>query len=262
MNLYELSNRFWQENEYEPFSVSEVALYFYLLHRANSRRWQMPLRCPTTMICCHLKTTRQNIIKAREALRRRGFLSFTPGKGKDAPSLYTIVGNPDTVLSAPLTDELSVELSGQLSDKMTNELTGELPHELSDKVTVYNNKDKEIDKDIHNNNNKAGDKINEKVGLGELEQRFISDTDWQQSLLPLLSDKERPKIEYYIHEFFQSLKMRGFENREEKDCRNHFYNWLKKQKTNSNGTDKQSNKDRRRGTGVPAASPEDYEGAF
>lgn len=38
MNLYELSNRFWQENEYEPFSVSEVALYFYLLHRANSRR--------------------------------------------------------------------------------------------------------------------------------------------------------------------------------------------------------------------------------
>lgn len=257
MNLYELSNRFWQENEYEPFSVSEVALYFYLLHRANSRRWQMPLRCPTTMICCHLKTTRQNIIKAREALRRRGFLSFTPGKGKDAPSLYTIVGNPDP-LSAPLSDKLS----GQLSDKMTNELTGELPHELSDKVTVYNNKDKEIDKDIHNNNNKAGDKINEKVGLGELEQRFISDTDWQQSLLPLLSDKERPKIEYYIHEFFQSLKMRGFENREEKDCRNHFYNWLKKQKTNSNGTDKQSNKDRRRGTGVPAASPEDYEGAF
>lgn len=138
MNLYELSNRFWQENEYEPFSVSEVALYFYLLHRANSRRWQMPLRCPTTMICCHLKTTRQNIIKAREALRRRGFLSFTPGKGKDAPSLYTIVGNPDP-LSAPLSDELS----GQLSDKMTNELTGELPHELSDKVTVYNNKDRD-----------------------------------------------------------------------------------------------------------------------
>ena len=258
MNLYELSNRFWQENEYEPFSVSEVALYFYLLHRANSRRWQMPMQCPTTMINCHLKTTRQNIVKAREALRRRGFLSFTPSKGKDAPSLYTIVMNPDTVLSAPLTDELSVELSGQLSDKITDESTGELTHALSDKTTVYNNKDK----DIHNNNNKAGDKINEKIGLGELEQRFISDTDWQQSLLPLLSDNDQSKIEHYIHEFFQSLKMRGFENREEKDCRNHFYNWLRKQKTNSNGTDKQLYNDRRRGIGVPAASPEDYEGAF
>ena len=255
MNLYELSNRFWQENEYEPFSVSEVALYFYLLHRANSRRWQMPMQCPTAMICCHLKTSRQNIVKSRESLRRRGFLSFTPGKGKDAPSLYTIVGIPDP-LSAPLSDELS----GQLSDKITDESTGELTHALSDKTTVYNNKDKDID--IHNNNNKAGDKINEKIGLGELEQRFISDTDWQQSLLPLLSDNDQSKIEHYIHEFFQSLKMRGFENREEKDCRNHFYNWLKKQKMNSNGTDKQSNKDRRRGTGVPAASPEDYEGAF
>ena len=123
----------------------------------------------------------------------------------------------------------------------------------------YNNKDK----DIHNNNNnKAGDKINEKIGLDELEQRFISDTDWQQSLLPLLSDNDQSKIEHYIHEFFQSLKMRGFENREEKDCRNHFYNWLRKQKTNSNGTDKQLYNDRRRGAGVPTASPEDYEGAF
>ena len=255
MNLYELSNRFWQENEYEPFSVSEVALYFYLLHRANSRRWQMPMQCPTAMICCHLKTSRQNIVKSRESLRRRGFLSFTPGKGKDAPSLYTIVGIPDP-LSAPLSDELS----GQLSDKITDESTGELTHALSDKTTVYNNKDKDID--IHNNNNKAGDKINEKIGLGELEQRFISDTDWQQSLLPLLSDNYQSKIEHYIHEFFQSLKMRGFENREEKDCRNHFYNWLRKQKTNSNGTDKQSNNDRRRGVGVPAVAPEEYDRAF
>lgn len=257
MNLYELSNRFWQENEYEPFSTSDIALYFYLLHRANSRRWQMPLRCPTTMICCHLKTSRQNIVKARESLRRRGFLSFTPGKGKDAPSLYTIVGNPDP-LSAPLSDELS----GPLSDKMTNELTGELPHELSDKTTVYNNKDREIDKDTHNNNNKAGDKINEKIGLDELEWRFMGDTDWQQFLLPLLSEGDQSKIEHYIHEFFQILKARGFDKREERDCKNHFYNWLRKQKTNNNGADKQSNKDRRRGTGVPAVAPEEYDRPF
>ncbi len=260
MNLYELSNRFWQENEYEPFSTSDIALYFYLLHRANSRRWQMPLRCPTAMICCHLKTTRQNIVKAREALRQRGFISFTPGKGKDTPSLYTIVENPDTAQSAPLPSELSDELSGQLSDKMTDELTGELTRGLSDKTTVY--KDKEIDKDIHNNSNKADEKINEKIGLDELERRFMSDTDWQQSLLSLLSDNDQSKIGHYIHEFFQNLKARGFENREEKDCRNHFYNWLRKQKTNSNGTDKQSNNDRRRGVGVPAVSPEEYDRPF
>ncbi len=255
MNLYELSNRFWQEDEYEPFSISDIALYFYLLHRANIRRWQMPLRCPTAMICCHLKTTRQNIVKARESLRQRGFIFFTQGKGKDAPSLYTIVENPDTA------NELPGELSGQLSDKMTDELTGELTHGLSDKVTVY--KDKEIDKDIHNNSrNKVEEKLNEKIGLEELERRFMSDTDWQQSLLSLLSGNDQSKIGHYIHEFFQSLKARGFENREEKDCRNHFYNWLRKQKTDNNGVDKQSSNDRRRGTGVPAVSPEEYDRPF
>ena len=247
MNLYELSNRFWQEDEYDPFSTSEIALYFYLLHRANTRRWQMPLRCPTAMICCHLKTSRQNIVKARESLRQRGFITFTPGKGKDVPTLYTIIENPDT-------SSASDELSGQLSDKMTDELTGELIHGLSDKMTVY--KDKEIDKNIHSN------KVDEKIGLDELERRFMSDTDWQQSLLPLLSDKDRPKIVQYIREFFQILKARGFEKREERDCRNHFYNWLRKQKTNSNGVDKQPYNDRRRGAEVPVASPEDYEGAF
>ena len=245
MNLYELSNRFWQENEYEPFSTSDIALYFYLLHRANSRRWQMPVRCPTAMICYHLKTTRQNIVKARESLHRRGFISFTPGKGKDVPSLYTIVEAPET-LPVPLPDELT----GQLSDTTTNELTDG----LSDKATVY--KDKETDKYIHSN------KVDEKIDLNELERRLMSDTDWQQSLLPLLSGNDQSEIGHYIHEFFQSLKARGFENREEKDCRNHFYNWLRKQKTNNNGTDKQTYNDRRRGVGVPAVSPEDYDRPF
>ncbi len=245
MNLYELSNRFWQEDEYEPFSTSDIALYFYLLHRANIRRWQMPLRCPTAMICCHLKTTRQNIVKARESLRQRGFISFTQGKGKDAPSLYTIVENPVTTVSTSLPDELS----GQLSDKMTDELTGELTYGLSDKATVY----KEIDKDNNIHSNKAEEKINEKIGLEELERRFIGDTDWQQSLLPLLSEGDQSKIGHYIHEFFQTLKARGFDKREERDCRNHFYNWLRKQKTHNNGVDKRSNNDRRRGAACPRA---------
>jgi len=126
------------------------------------------------MICCHLKTTRQNVVKARESLRRRGFISFAPDKGKGTPSLYSIVENPDA--SAP-----PDELSGQLSDKMTDESTGELTHGLSDKMTVY--KDKEIDKNIHRN--KDDKRINEKIGLVELGRRFMSDTDWQQFLRPL-----------------------------------------------------------------------------
>ena len=91
MNLYELTNRFWQEGEYEPYSSTEVALYFFLLYRANARRWQMPIRCPTEMICNRIKTSKQNLVKARECLKQRGFISFVPGKGKEVAPTYTIM---------------------------------------------------------------------------------------------------------------------------------------------------------------------------
>ncbi len=71
-----------------------------------------------------------------------------------------------------------------------------------------------IDKDNNIHSNKAEEKINKKIGLDELEQHFIGDTDWQQSLLPLLSGNDQSKIGHYIHEFFQSLKARVFDKRE------------------------------------------------
>ena len=77
MNIYELLNRFWLENEYDPCSATEIALYFFLLNKANTRRWKMPFRCSTELIRMQLSTTRQNVLKAREGLHKKGFISFT-----------------------------------------------------------------------------------------------------------------------------------------------------------------------------------------
>ena len=129
MNLYELTNRFWQEGEYEPYSSTEVALYFFLLYRANARRWQMPIRCPTEMICNRLKTS--NLVKARECLKQRGFISFVPGKGKEVAPTYTIMER-----ISPLSVEMSVKLSEQLSVPLSVELSE--PYNIKDKD---NNKD-------------------------------------------------------------------------------------------------------------------------
>ena len=104
MNLYELTNRFWQEGEYEPYSSTEVALYFFLLYRANARRWQMPIRCPTEMICNRIKTSKQNLVKARECLKQRGFISFVPGKGKEVAPTYTIM---ERTSSVPMVQDLT-----------------------------------------------------------------------------------------------------------------------------------------------------------
>ena len=35
VNIYEIMQRFWRENEYEPFSTAEISLYFFLINRAN-----------------------------------------------------------------------------------------------------------------------------------------------------------------------------------------------------------------------------------
>ena len=91
MNIYELLNRFWLENEYDPCSATEIALYFFLLNKANTRRWKMPFRCSTELIRMQLSTTRQNVLKAREGLHKKGFISFTTGTSKGNYAQYSII---------------------------------------------------------------------------------------------------------------------------------------------------------------------------
>lgn len=68
VNIYEIMQRFWRENEYEPFSTAEIAMYFFLINRANIRRWQMPFKCPTSVISSAIQVTRQTVVNARESL--------------------------------------------------------------------------------------------------------------------------------------------------------------------------------------------------
>ena len=251
MNLYELTNRFWQEGEYEPYSSTEVALYFFLLYRANARRWQMPIRCPTEMICNRIKTSKQNLVKARECLKQRGFISFVPGKGKEVAPTYTIMER-----ISPLSVEMSVKLSEQLSVPLSVE--------LSEQLSPYNIKDKDNNKDNSNNNARENES-----GLDELELRLSNDTSWQESIISLLSSSQQmelshTEIENYISQFFQYLKISGIERREEKEVRTYFFNWLKKTILNNkkNAYKQPETTTQRRSTDVPVASPKEYQGTF
>ena len=62
VNIYDLLHGFWKENEYEPFPTSAIALFFFLVDRANSRHWKMPVSCPTTFIGHVLSMSRQTVI--------------------------------------------------------------------------------------------------------------------------------------------------------------------------------------------------------
>lgn len=222
VNLYILMQRFWRENEYEPFSTAAIALYFFLINRANSRRWQMPFKCPTSVISTEIQVTRQTVVNARESLSARKFITYTKGSGKGSHPLYSLV------LTDELTECFTDELTGNLQDGST---VG-----LSDSLTPYNIEDRNI-KDKNYSLNKTGDvKI---LSLEELEALLVNDEPWLNEIISLLSpfyQIELPELKSYLCNFFRYLRCQGTKGREEDDCRRYFVNWIKKQPINKTKT--------------------------
>lgn len=238
MNIYELLTRFWMESEEQCFSPSEVALYAFLIAKANQYRWKMPFRCSTATVCSRINTTRQNVVKARTGLKERGLIDFVAGTGKDDAPQYTILqGNR--------------QLSGQLSD--------ELPHTLSGQLPPYNIEDKD------NNHNNAREK--NLKDTEELKTILMKDEAWQMSVVNALgcaSVRTPEDISSQLSQFFLMLEAQGVKEREERDCRAYFFNWLNKRtKYNSENGNKQTNiQSQRRGVEVSVGTAKSYEGRF
>ena len=239
MNIYELLNRFWLENEYDPCSATEIALYFFLLNKANTRRWKMPFRCSTELIRMQLSTTRQNVLKAREGLHKKGFISFTTGTSKGNYAQYSIID---------CTTQFTVQTTDELTDKVTDAITGELTEPLPGRLPPHNIKDKEIYKS-HN------------ISMEKLESMLLEEREWHSSILTRLSTAIKPdKLTDYLKTFFAYQKKKGVKSRAVEDVKIHFQNWLSKKLENDKGygNNEQKESDPRRGTEIQAASAEDY----
>lgn len=168
VNLYLLMQRFWRENEYEAFSTAEIALYFFLIDRANSRRWQMPFKCPTSIISTAIQVTRQTVVNTREALSERNLITYSKGTGKGSHPMYSLV------LTDGLTECLSDELTETLHDSST---VG-----LSDSLTPYNIEDRNIKEKIYSSNKTGDVKI---LSLEELEALLVNDEPWPNEIISL-----------------------------------------------------------------------------
>ena len=239
MNIYELLNRFWLENEYDPCSATEIALYFFLLNKANMRRWKMPFRCSTELIRMQLSTTRQNVLKAREGLHKKGFISFTTGTSKGNYAQYSITD---------CTTQFTVLTTDELTDKATDGTTAELTNPLSGQLPPHNIKDKEIYKSHY-------------ISIEKLESMLFEDCEWQSSILARLSMAiTSDELTYYLKTFFAYQKKKGVKSRAVEDVKIHFQNWLSKKLENNKGygNNEQKESDPRRGTEIQATSAEDY----
>lgn len=236
MTYIDYINQIWELNRIARFTPAEREILFYLLNECNKQYWQMPIYCPTAIMAATLGINKSTIWRAREQLAKRGIISFTEGVQNSRAPSYTLLINA------------TADAIGRESARATAQAT-------YIKTTDDNNQRKDL-----------------VLSLEELENRMIGDSQWQQSIMDELNKRgmEIPpgfKINDYVGKFFSFLRIKGYKEREERDCRSHFFNklvkeYIKASKHLNNEYLRQINSDRRRGCDAPTASAQEYEVPF
>lgn len=263
MSIFELINYFWFRNENELCSLSEIALYHYLLFEANRQHWAMPFKVSTQMIQARLNTSKQNIMKAREALMKRELISYSKGECKGKPALYSLhLGNSDgkevqlQSLAQPLTQELPIVLTQPLPAMLSQPL----PHpNIKDENTEHVEKKEP-------NPPSSSSSVKTVLTLSELRTKLLNDDCWLLDLSRRLSgvciNLAGEKLKGKIKDFFDEQQEKGVTEKDETDCRNYVFNWIKyhANKKVTYGQDSRSEGKVGR-TEISDNRPEDYKGS-
>lgn len=236
MEYIKLINRFWETNRNVQFTMAETTLYFYLLNEANRSYWQMPIACATAIICASTGMTKATLIRARNGLKRKGFITFTKGIQHSRVPTYQICTFE--------TDDETADSTVHKTDAGTSRAT----------IIKENNINKEI------SNQRA------RKSIDDLERILVEDVEWQKNIISQLSDQrisESMHLIPYIRNFFAYLRICKVTEKEESDCRSHFFNKLKKEYLKQNNNNSNSQKyESKRSIEVPTTSPQAYEGPF
>lgn len=247
MGIYDYMNHFWFENENDPCSLSEATLYFYLLYEANRQHWASPFKVSTQMLAARLNTSKQNVMKARDGLRKRGLIDFSKGEGK--PALYTLC----------LSEEQSQSLSQLMTQQLTESLASELPQSLPHSNIKEENTTKEVGEE------KQSPSSNSKVvlTLSELMEKMLNDNSWLLGLSERLAKNKiilnGEELKDKVREFFSEQEHKGCKGKEEADCREYVFNWIKYKYKNYYGNESKCN-GQISTIKIEANRPEDYTG--
>ena len=151
MNTNDFMSRFWFQNQYDPCSPSETALYHYLLFEAERQQWTMPFRVPTQMAMTYTGISKQGVNDARESLRKRGFITYSKGEGKGRPALYSLVHSDTDGLhtqqyrrvtaSQNVTDSKTQKMPENVTRQLPLEPTQELSREIAHESTQTDTQD-------------------------------------------------------------------------------------------------------------------------
>ena len=76
-----LGKHFWIKHQSYAFSLSEIALYFYLLDSCNNGRWENPFPWTTKKIMSELGLKEDTITRAKRRLKSVGLIDFDTVQG-------------------------------------------------------------------------------------------------------------------------------------------------------------------------------------
>ena len=260
MSIYDYLICFWQKNEYDQCSLSEIALYFCLLHEANRQHWTSPFKASTQMLMARLGTSKPNIMKARESLMRRGLISYVKGYGKGKPALYTLL------LSSAEDEAQSQEMTQPLTQKITPMVTQQLTQTLPQVLPLPNKKEEDAINAVRKEtpSTPSPSQSNKELTLDELQAKLLADTEWMNGLSKRLSADgihlSCDNLKGKIYEFFDDLRARKVTKKEETDCRNHVFNWIRYRNKNNYGQERKCESKVGRAQ-ISDNRPEDYKGA-
>ena len=261
MNIVNYMNHFWFQNQYDPCSPSETALYHYLLFEAERQQWAMPFRIPTQMVMTYTGISRQGVKDARESLRKRGFITYSKGEGKGRPALYSLVHNNTNELhtqqyrcitaSQSVTDsktqKMTEDVTQQLSSGPTQELSQELTHESTQtetqESTLTDTQDlpQELipelphEAPLYNapeSTQGSAQSLPQKLPLSELRTILLNDTSWHDEMIRQLANDgisiDHTVLTRRIAGFLDWQEKQGVLERAETDCRSHILNSIRK----------------------------------
>lgn len=249
MPIYRLMSRFWVDTSTKPASPSEIAVYHYLLNMANRNMWQMPVACYTTLMSVQMRLSRKSIIEARDKLQEKGYISFVKGSSASAPALYTLLEKDGVPIVQKGPEQVTTEVIDKVKVGVTPKVTGSVTH----------NKIKDI---RHNTLLCKEEKEEESLSLVELEKKFLEDSKWQLGVIETLNGKviTTDELSTFIKRFFciQKTNMKTYHN--ERECRNHFGNWMRMDINKQNNNNYYEN----RHSDIKVAPPEEvnYHEAF
>ena len=253
MSIFDYLIYFWQKNEYDQCSLSEIALYFCLLHEANRQHWASPFKASTQMLMARLGTSKQNVMKARDALMRRGLISYVKGDGKGKPALYTLLLSPAG--DGGQSQEFTQPLTQMITPVMTQQVTQTLP--------LPNNKEEDSINAVRKET-PSPSQSNKELTLDELQEKLLADTEWMNGLSKRLTavgiHLSCDNLKGKINEFFDDLRARKVTKKEETDCRNHVFNWIRYRNKNNYGQERKCESKVGRAQ-ISDNRPEDYKGA-